>query len=416
MEKNKPEELLQVKKSNNLIQSLGKTTLLGNKVLLAALMEVKEKDGHLVTQREKEYYSNLKSRTRVDYSKGLVAEFSDAQMRKILKTKSGSYYKTIDDLLNSTSANSFRYQWGIDIRDSKTGLYGFTEIISGCIYDKKNNKLFIKFSNEEAIKQEIMDLQSNYTLLNYNIMMKFSTIYAYRIYELLLSRIGYEDGTTHSTRDEYCYSYGLSELKYLLGILDIRQEGVSEELQRPNPDFEKIEEISGQNAMPRYVDFRRYCLEKAKKEIDEITDFEFDFEPTRTGRGGKVTSVDLIMRRKNNKNKIEREKIEPETSNVDEDDFVDLMREFIPNEVKTKDCKMLAKLADYNLEKIREKWEISKTQDIDNLVGWLKDAIKNNYSTPVKNKKEVKKGSFNDFEQREYDFSEFEKEILSNKE
>ena len=43
-----------VKKSNSLIQSLGKTSLLSNKVFLTALLHIEERNG--VTKGEKEYY------------------------------------------------------------------------------------------------------------------------------------------------------------------------------------------------------------------------------------------------------------------------------------------------------------------------------------------------------------------------
>ena len=405
----KPEELIQVKKSNSLITSLGRTTLLGSKVLLAAIVKVQDRDGHVISKKETEYYSALKSRTKVDYTKGLVAEFTDSQLRKILKTKSGSYYDTIEKLLNSTDIDSFRYQWGIDIKDSRTGLYGFTEIISCCVYDKKNNRLFIKFSNEDEVRKEIIELKSNYTLLNYSMMMEFKCIYAYRIYELLLSRVGYQDGTTHTTRQAYSFNYELSHLKYLLGILDIRKPGVSEELQRKNPDFTRIEEMSGQNAMPRYVDFKRYCLDKAKKEIDALTDFIFDFEPVRQGRGGKVVSVDLMLTRKQ-KEKSSMPADKPDEAMIDEvyDEVLDLFR----GSIKFKDVKAICAAADYDVEKIKKAHQVMENAtSVDNIVGFMIKAIKEDWDKPVSKSRTNK---FGEFEQNSYDFDELEKTLISN--
>lgn len=67
-----------------------------------------------------------------------------------------------------------------------------------------------------------------------------------------MSRIGREDGITKEKKDEYMFTYGLSELKYLLGILDpYINKDVRAALSEPYPDFEKIEEmISGQLPRP----------------------------------------------------------------------------------------------------------------------------------------------------------------------
>lgn len=54
----------------------------------------------------------------------------------------------------------------------------------------------------------------------------------------------------------------------------------------------------------------------------------------------------------------------------------------------------------FDLNRINEKYEISKTiSKINNLVGWMIDAIKKDYQLP---KNKVKIGTFNNFEQREY--------------
>ena len=68
----------------------------------------------------------------------------------------------------------------------------------------------------------------------------------------------------------------------------------------------------------------------SEKEIDELTDFIFDFEPVRNGRGGKVVSVDLIMTRKNKINEINPISILTE---AEKDDFIDTIEDII--DIKT---------------------------------------------------------------------------------
>ena len=97
--------VISVKKSNTLIQAIGKTTILANKVFLTALLNVEKRDGCSV--ESKAYYKKIGNLTGADFTKGLVAEFSNADMRSFLK-KSGSYYKTVAKLMDGNSIESLK--------------------------------------------------------------------------------------------------------------------------------------------------------------------------------------------------------------------------------------------------------------------------------------------------------------------
>lgn len=78
--------------------------------------------------------------------------------------------------------------------------------------------------------------------------------------------------------------------------------------------------------------------------------------------------------------------------------------------IKAKDAESLLNFANGDIHIIKEKYEIAKvTSDIKGLMGWMLDAIKGDYKPP-KGKKRV--GSFNDYEQRAYDFDKLEKKLL----
>ena len=403
--------VINVKKSNNLIQSLGKTTLLSNKVFLTSLLKIEERNG--VPEAEREYYKRLETASGTDFTKGLVAEFRNSDLRNIMGNKSGSYYTQIAELMDPTHEKSLRNQWVIMVKNPEDGLYGSTDVITATLYDDKNGKLYIKFSNEPRIKKELHELKNNYTLLNYGLMMQFKSIYAYRIYELLMSRIGREDSITKEKKDEYMFNYGLSELKYFLGILDpYINKDVRAALAGPCPDFEKIEDMmSGERVMPRYNDFKKYALVKAKEEIDEITDFIFDFGPVRNGRGGKVVSVDLIMRRKKKEKTSENRNL---LTDEEKDALLDEMAEFIKYPLKIKDLRAIAEAANYDMDKIKKAYQIMESSGSEktNVVGYLIKAIKEDY-TAIKGRAGYN-NTFNSFPQRDYDFEELEKEILNN--
>lgn len=78
--------------------------------------------------------------------------------------------------------------------------------------------------------------------------------------------------------------------------------------------------------------------------------------------------------------------------------------------IKAKDAESLLNFANGDINIIKEKYEIAKvTSEIKGLMGWMLNAIKGDYQPP-KGKKRV--GSFNDYEQRSYDFDILEKKLL----
>ncbi|MBQ9862609.1 MAG: replication initiation protein [Lachnospiraceae bacterium] len=394
--------LISVKKSNNLIQSIGKTTLLSNKVFLTSLLKIENRSG--VPAKEVEYYRTLEKASGTDFTHGLVAEFSNSDMRRLMDSKSGSYYKQVEELMDAQSSKSLRNQWVIMIKDKESGLYGSTDVITSTLYDDKAGKLYIKFSSEKKIQDELYNLKTNYTLLDYALMMSFKSVYTYKLYEIVMSRIGYEDGISEEQKDSYSYTYGIAELKYMLGILDpyINKE-VRVALTGQYPDFEKIEEmLSGEKTMPRYTDFQRYTLKKAKEEIDKMTDWIFDYQPLRNGRGGKVVAVELRMTRKK---KDDKKKVLTEDEKID---FVDTIQDIIPYNIKVKELKSIAETAGYDLEKVKKAVSVlQKTKEVDNVVGFLLKAIKEDYEVPIQ------KNTFNTMIHSDYDFDALEKALLS---
>lgn len=402
-----------VKKSNSLIQSLGKTSLLSNKVFLTALLHIEERNG--VTKGEKEYYDNLKAQTGIDFSNGLIAEFHNSDLTKILGKKGGSFYKSLGDLMNPRSPRSLRNQWIVMIKNKESGLYGSADLITATLYDDKAGKLYIKFTAEEGIKKELYDMANNYASLDYMLMMNFKSLYSFRIYELMMSRIGFQDSVNKTTYSEYSYTYGLSELKYLLGILDpYLSDAVYDALATKNPDYDLIENtLSNEKLMPSFAELKRNVLEKAKKEIDEATNFIFDFAPIRSGRGGKVIEVELKMTRKESA-KQEKEKQEKKAS--EKEDIIEQIYDIIDEKLKLKDYAYLAEIADYDIEKIKKAYSLmqqSKTP-IKNITGWLASAIKEEYEEGIQKKTSSPKNSFTNFPRGEYDMEELEKVILDN--
>jgi hypothetical protein len=63
---------------------------------------------------------------------------------------------------------------------------------------------------------------------------------------------------------------------------------------------------------------------------------------------------------------------------------------------------------DINITK--EKYDIYRKSDVENIIGWMCDAIKSDYKSPKGKSNGV--GGFNDYEQRKYDFDKLEENLL----
>ena len=382
---------INVKKANSLIHAVGKTTLLANKVFLTALLNAKMREGPSPADRD--YYKNLERKTGVDFSRGLIAEISNAQIKNSLDTTSGWYYTAIKELMDPDSSRSLAKQWSIAVKNEDEELYGFVNIISSMLYDGKTGRMFVKNTKKKSIQQQVYGIKKNYTLLNYDRMMKMSSINAYRLYELLVSDIGLKDGQTHRKSQCYEFVYGISRLKYLLGILDAKLTSDIRAAMRmavTDSDFESIENVlaSGNEKIISSSEFIRSVIKKGLKELNENDpDYTFDYELVRQGRGGKTKAVRFIITRKEKETIIPEPQVKtPESLSEDEKyEFIDKMRDLIEEKMSMKDLISIANASDYKFEKIEKAYRIAKSsRQVDNLTGFLISAMKHDYSEPVK--------------------------------
>lgn len=407
--------VLNVKKSNNLIHAVGSQTLLSNKIFLFALLNAKLKTSKEVGPSDREHYRVLQKKTGVDFSKGLTAELSNAEIRESIGSSGGSYYQAIRELMDPDSAKSLAKQWAVAIKDEEDGLYGFVNLISATIYDGNAGKMYIKFSDEESIQKQISGLKKSYTLLNFRKMMQLGTTNAFRLYELLQSDIGLKDGTSHKKHERYEFVYGMARLKFLIGYLDGKIDASTRDsirLATNDNDFERIEEMLLNNGdidriMPP-SEFIRAIIKKAVKELNkDDQDFIFDFEPVRQGKGGKIKAIRFIITRKN-MDRIVDEPVEisneTQLSEDEKFEFIDNMRSLIDEQIALKDMMKIADASGYDFAKIEKAYRIAKQQkEISNLVGFLLAAINQNYSDPVKSSSN-RKNSFLDMDKSDIDY------------
>lgn len=173
--------------------------------------------------------------------------------------------------------------------------------------------------------------------------------------------------------------------------------------------------IKADEVYPKYNDFKRYVVERTQKELKKISDISFDFEEIKTGR--KVTSLKFHIKTNKSSEKPNDEVCatrEGKSTLQEEQSFKELIKavKTIFKEVITGlQAKTLLDTAKGDINIINEKYALSQNvAKIDNIVGWVIKAIKEDYTTQKgKNKT---KGTFNDYEQRDYDFDKLEKKLL----
>lgn len=180
-------------------------------------------------------------------------------------------------------------------------------------------------------------------------------------------------------------------------------------------DLRKL--LKSGNIYPRYNDFKRKVIIQTQKELKKISDISFEFEEIKTGR--KVTSLKFYIQ-SNNKPKIKKNIIAPvpdemacdivvDVEEVNQTSYIEQILALINQPITEFQAKQIYAAANGDMNKIREKYDLSKSFNVTNLVGWLIKAIKDDYSKPIN---QAKKSVFNNYEQRKYDFNELERKLL----
>ncbi|WP_027206268.1 replication initiation protein [Butyrivibrio fibrisolvens] len=399
------------KKSNFLITSKYKSSILENKILSIALANAD--DIH-------------------EESEGLVYEIavSDLKRKMNISKSYGSFYDKLDDAAKSMTGRT------IGTSNKKNRTFDYISVVTRAT--SKDGIFRIIFN--PALKENIIDIKDKFTVLKLSTMLSFKSSYSLRLYELLkdeLQEIKWQQdrdaitlGKKNTYRQENLFKYetsiGLAELKLEMGVVNAELDKVKRVLQGKNPDYEKAVASSPEQIFKSWSDFRRRVLEKATEEINEKTDLHVDFEADKAGRGGKVVGVTFIITDsksyKNSNAGIKTESSDVfmddlgdpyivEAEELDIDDLIDKVRMIISENLKTKEIKSILQAADNDISKIKDAYELAgKQSEIENLVGWMISAIKNGYTATPKRKN----NTYSDFEQNTYDYELLEDELRAN--
>lgn len=390
---NLSEQNRKYKKSNFIISSKYRSSLVENKIMaisLAYIDRAVEKDGKIVNS------------------------IPAATIKKLLgkEGRSGGFYERLFDIALGLSNRKMAF------KDPENDYFEIINLISKAVY--KDGTFTIYYDAE--IKNYLTGLKKNFTPFSLSEMLSFDSVYSFRIYELLKSeaykeRYNKEKWKIGTDDDIYRIAFSIAELKLDLGIVNTDLYSVQSVLHsNKSPDFEKAVAASPEKMYSTWRDLKRWVIDVAVKEINKKSTMYIRYDLEKSGRGGKVQGIIFYVEfRENTENEVtvEVQKEETVMSQEEMDSFHDMVRDLIKEKLTSAGVRNISEAAGYDFEKVKKAYEIAKGTSVRDMTAFMISAIKNTYEKNEK-KSAGSNLTFNQFPQREYDFEQLEMELLAN--
>jgi plasmid replication initiation protein len=399
-------------KSNFLIGAKYKSSIQENKIIAIALSKIRQKD------------------YEIDQG-SIICKFKAKDLKIALGAEDNhSIYKKLDRISKNLTNRSVGWT------DPKSNKFDYIAVVTRASYE--NGTFRIKFNQD--LQEYIDGIRGNYTTLSLVTMLQFKNVYSFRLYEILRSKAYYRKGEERA--DEFFeITFQLSELRLLMGIVNANLDSVRNILlENPAyPDYDRAVEASPEKMYADWGDFKRHVIDVAVKEINKITDMAVEYKPKKGGKGGRVYGlifyVQLHKDKHLNAGFIQGEQTELPLDVVEAKEVpkkhkkqttagkIELTAEqmnvvlsiarTLPADLDLDGIKAIAEAGHFDPDYIHEKYELSKTQDVDNLVAWMVAALRNDYqSSSVKAKKTRSKKRMDS--DMEYDIDAIEARMLKN--
>lgn len=388
MKEKKREQLVvskSYKKSNELINAMGKGTALSQKLFAIGMQNI-----------------------TVDKTNNVVATIYGSELRKMFHSSSGSLYEHIEALCDRQIKGATIFDWNLLMKDKENGKIEAHQVVTDASF--KDGTLVLRYNN--SLTDKIVNLQKNYTVLSLSDTLSLKSVYSLRLYEMLKSAFDYKKAVTKEA-GEQAFDYNLTELKLELGIINSGgSKEIKSELEKEYPNYDRIDELAektGQTKYKEYKIFNRNVLSKVKEELNKKTSLNIDYEPIKSGR--KTVGIRFFVNQK--------ETAKATNNNlpiINKDEILDELIEILHSDFKVKEIREIAEFAEYNIDKIKKSYEYMQSYEktIEIPIAFIKECIKNEYY--LNNAKPMQpKNSFNNFEQStDNNFEELEKLLLDN--
>ena len=304
-------------------------------------------------------------------------EISVSEYKQEFNIKGNNIYDTLQKYCNKLYERSINYL-------DETNVFTRKRWVSTCKFNRDNGLIKITF-NVDMIPDLLV--LKRYIPLNSSLLRdKTKSKYAYRNYEILKSNLY-----------KKTWTIPLEEYKFLLKITD---------------------------KYKTYGELNRKVIAPSIKYINEYTDIEVKFTPIKAGNSYKFLRFEIKSNSRTNSdivgediqktmpsafNEISRALVELniELTSVDAEKLIDNAIEV------TQTNNIDVNVVDYIVEKIELLKNYLVCNKVDNTIGYLLSAIKNNWKIKSKEQSnKSRKNGFNNFEGREYDYSDLEKKLL----
>lgn len=371
MSKNKPKIVKrQIIKSNNLIESSYKLTMSENRLIDLALtnLEVIMLDKNLSAEEVK----NLIKLKQFDEIEVNVIDY-----KKEYDIKNNSIYEDLAETAKRLYDRSLIYFENDDLVTKRW--------VITCKY--KGDRCAIGLQFHPDLIPDLMIFKGSFTKFDFDVKKYIKSYYTCRIYELLKQYEGFG-----------LRKFEVDQLRFLLGIED--------------------------NEYPEYSNFKQRILKPAVEQINKITDLYCEFEEIKNKRKVEAIRFRFVKQQVNYQTKEQITFFDNEVAITSEHNDYNVVKEFrellgitiSPRQIERLISLSSDSIKEYNLnlsikEYIRQKKVVvdnyAKNNVVNSYLGAIIRAIQNNWALNSKSN-----STFNNFEQRTYDFDKLEKRLL----
>lgn len=365
MKRPKEKQLMErdmVSRSNVLIESKSSTSLFERKLLNIAIAKAFIEDGEL------------------------IARVSTKDVKNYLHISGNSIYTRLKEVSKETLGHV------VSIEDDEKENFIMFNVVNKCEY--RDGIFTTRFTKE--MKPHIYNLKKDYTRMSLDVLCSFKSLFTTRIYEILRTqyyRFDRENCEELIVPRPPKNPYSIAELKFTLNVVDANVSKAVKRLVEQGKFEEALEEIKDA-PFSDWRNFRRKVLEVAKKELEEseYSEICFEYEPVKSGKGGKVTGIRFFVRKNPNcihhsdlkrmpgmadgMKEVAPDVLEAKKPEVNEKYILEVADMFGSEPVTIQDIRVLLQVSNNRPEIIRKAYQMAREQSyINNLIGWMRKCI-----------------------------------------
>ncbi|MGC5816085.1 RepB family plasmid replication initiator protein, partial [Clostridium perfringens] len=288
-------------------------------------------------------------------------EFTVKELAEILGVSKENVYKELPKITRELITKLILFKTNDDNFIQGT-------FLSTAEYKKSNGKVILEFSPKVA--PYLLELKRYFSQYKLFTPLSFKSKYSIRLYQI----------------------FKANEIKknFIISLDDLRE--ILNLQQKSYESFNRLKER---------------VINTSLEEINK-TDIYVNFETIKTGR--KVTYLKFYI--KENKNLSNDNEIQLINERLETNENIkELKHLFKKHKISAENLSKIYESSGKNIEKVKKVYEYSKTQKIDNLVGFMIKMVKdNNFQEPIKQYKYNKLHNFT--EREDYDYENLEKGLL----